>query len=189
MRATLRIAVILLVAAAVMCWVVLPALSQQIAQGKVVSIKQSVLTIKPASGPEVSFSPRWVKEGAGWQPSRPVRNYLAALEPGEEVRITWTMDEKENRRRMESLEIAGPREGTTKGIVVSATDSQVILRPREQDRAILLNTTWIKQGDKWIPDPAIAPRLAKLAKETKITLTWRWDDEGRKRITSVVEGW
>lgn len=161
----------------------------QVSEGQVVVVADWVLTIKTQSGESVAFTPRWVQENKAWLPGRPVRNFLAALEPGETVRVTWTADEKENRRRIDTIEVTSALRGTTKGIVVRTAANELVIKPQEKPGTVTFNTKFVQVDGKWVPDPDISPGLLALKPGAKITVNWEWDKEGRKRIHAVREGW
>jgi hypothetical protein len=53
-----------------------------------------------------------------------------------------------------------------------------------------MNPRYVQVEGRWVPEPAIASKLATLAKGTKVTVNWSWEGgEGRKRITGFTIGW
>ena len=165
------------------------ALLADVTEGQVVSVQSWTLNLRTSANESLSFSPRWVKEGESWLPARPARTILPALEPGEYVRVTWTMDNAENRRRIDSIEVISALEGTLKGTVSSASNSQLVVRPVEKPGTVTLNPRWVQINGKWVPEPSIAEQLRDLPANTKVTVKWAWDPEGRKRINSIALGW
>lgn len=180
-----RILLLIALAAALFAWSV--ALASQVVDGQVVKVDKWVLTVRTQSGETLELCPRWVQEGGSWQPARPARTILPALEAGEMVRVSWTMDERENRRRIDTIEVTSAREGTLKGTVVSATASELVVKPIEKPGTVRLNTRWVQIEGKWVPDPQISRVISSLRAGDKLTVRWAWDEEGRKRIVAVSD--
>lgn len=154
-------------------------------EGQVIAVQEWVLYTRTTNEP-MSFSPYWTFDGKVYVPSLPARTVLPALESGERVAVTWTLDEREGRRRIDSIEILSPREGTTKGTVVSSSVSQLVIRPKDEPGTVTLNPQMKKVENRWVPDQEIANKLRTLTKGSRVTVQWRWDDEGRKRIVGLV---
>lgn len=161
----------------------------EVTEGQVVSVKDWTLSVRTESNATLSFDPRWVQEGSSWLPARPARTILPALESGEYVRVTWTMDNAENRSRIDSIEVISALEGTLKGVVASSAASQLVVRPVEKPGTVTLNPNWVQINGKWVPEPGISDKLCNLPAGTKVTVRWAWDKEGRKRVTEVTTGW
>ena len=161
------------------------ACANEVTEGTVVSVANWLLTIKPQSGENVAFSPRWVQERGKWMPARPARTMLPALEAGETVRITWTMDTRENRRRIDSIEITSPIARSSRGTIVTRSANELVIRPLEKPGTVTLDTKWVQIEGKWVPDPQISRALQSLKPGDKATINWAWDQEGRKRILEI----
>lgn len=161
--------------------------ASEVVEGQVVSVASWVLTIKPASGEAMAFSPKFVQEGTSWQPARPVRTILPALEAGENVRITWTMDTRENRRRIESIEVTSPLARSSRGTVVSRSAIELVIHPVGKEGKVTLNMRPVQVEGKWVPDPQISRLVQSLKVGDKLTINWAWDNEGRKRIVSISD--
>lgn len=170
--------------------------ASEVAEGQVVSVGNcvlgtgvihQVLTIRTQSNEQMEFAPRLVHEGDSWLAARPARTMLPALEAGETVRITWTMDTKENRRRIDTIEVTSPLERNSRGAVVSRSASELVIRPVEKPGAVTLNTKWVQVQGKWLPDPEISRIILGLKAGDKATINWAWDKEGRKRILAISD--
>lgn len=185
MKRTIRSTTIALALTALLCMLTSAAWANQ-SEGQVLGVKDWTLTIKTASGEELSFNPYWVKEGNSFQPGKPSRTVLPALEQGERLRVTWTADEREKRRRIDGIDILSPKDGRTQGVVISASKTELVIRPKEKTGRVTLNTKYVQVEGKWVPDPAISETLAKLTKEARVEVKWHWDQEGRKRIDGIL---
>ncbi len=167
---------------------VLPAWSSQTAEGQVVVVQENTLYIRTSTGEPLSFNPYFVNNGQTWVIAKPAATILPALESGEWVKIEWTMDEREHRRRIDGIQILRTTTGTTTGTVVSSVASQLVIRPKDEPGTVTLNPNFVQREGRWVADPNIAPKLVGLAKGTVVTVGWAWDQEGRKRITSLTIG-
>jgi len=112
---------------------------------------------------------------------------LPALEAGETVRITWTMDTKENRRRIDTIEVTSPLQRNSRGTVVSRSASELVIRPVEKPGAVTRNMRPVQVEGKWVPDPQISRIVLGLKAGDKATINWAWDKEGRKRILAISD--
>lgn len=157
----------------------------QRSEGQVVVVQDWVLYTRTTTEP-MSFAPYWAFDGKVYTPSLPARTVLPALESGERVAVNWTLDEREGRRRIDSIEVLSDREGTTKGTVVSSSLSALVIRPRDEPGTVTLNPQLKKVENRWVSDPEIANKLRTLTKNSLVTVQWRWDNEGRKRIVGLT---
>jgi len=112
---------------------------------------------------------------------------LPALEAGETVRIGWTMDTRENRRRIDAIEVTSPLARSSRGIVVSRSASELVIRPLEKPGSVTLNTRYVQVEGKWVPDPQVSRLLQTLRIGDRITVSWAWGSEGRKRINAISD--
>jgi len=158
-------------------------------EGIVVSVEKWTLQIRSANGDMLSFNPYWKLQGKVSTPSRPALTMLPALEFGELVRVTWTQDTKEDRKRIDSIEVLSAHEGTTKGTVVTAKSDQLVINPKDKPGAVTLNPSYVRVDKKFVPDPAIARKLAQLKPGAQVTVQWAWDKEDRKRVMGITNGW
>lgn len=163
--------------------------ASQTTEGQVVSVKDWVLTVGTASNESIAFSPYWVREGTSSMPGRPARTILPALEAGETVRVTWTLDEREHRNRIDNIEVISPREGTTKAVVGRRAANELVVRVPEKPGTVTMNTKFVQVEGKWVPDPEVSRRILSFKEGAKVTIDWAWDKEGRKRIVAITEGW
>ena len=184
MKAFTRSFVILLAVMSIACGISSAAWSadSRSSEGQVVVVQEWNLFIRTASGEPLSFTPYRVFDGNAWGPSLPGKTVLPALESGEMVKVMWTLDEREGRRRIDSIQINSPIEGVLRGIAVSSSPVQLVVRPKDEPGTVTLNTNYVQIEKRWVPDPAIARKLANLPKNAKVTVAWKWDQEGRKRI-------
>lgn len=159
----------------------------EVAEGQVVKVANWVLTIRTASGESMAFSPRFVQERGSWGPARPAKTMLPALEAGETVRIEWTMDTRENRRRIDAIEVTSPLTRSSRGTVVSRSAIELVIHPREKEGTVTLNMRPVQVDGKWVPDPEISRLVQSLNVGDVITVTWVWDNEGRKRILAISD--
>jgi len=92
------------------------AASAESAVGTVLNVEKWTLTIRTEGGKTVEINPYLVKTGSTWVPRKPAAELLAALEAGERVDVTWTLDtsEKQPRNRIDVIAIVSPSEGVTK---------------------------------------------------------------------------
>lgn len=163
------------------------AVSAEVSEGQVVVVTDWVLYIRTATNEPVSFYPYYVPGTA--QPALPSRTVLPALESGEVVRVTWTLDTRDGKRRINRIEILSPLVGVTKGYVNGWSGSYLIIRAKDEPGTVTLNPQLVKSGTRWISDPVIVRKLTALRLRLQVTVTWAWDSEGRKRITGLVLGW
>lgn len=161
--------------------------ASEVSEGQVVSVSNRILTVRVASGEAMAFSPTWTKERGSWVPTRPARTILPALEAGETVRVTWTMDAKESRRRIDTIEVTSPIQRNSRGTVVSRSRSELVIRPLEKPGTVTMNTKMVQVEDKCVPDPEISRMIQSLKAGDKATINWAWDKEGRKRILGVFD--
>lgn len=190
MRTLSRLAILAVVATCIVCGTMLPAWSaqSQSSEGQVVVVQDMTLFVRTSSGEPMSFNPYYVFDGRSYVASRPANTVLPALESGEYVRVAWTWDDREGRRRIDGIQILRSTIGTTIGYVVSSASSQLVIRPKDEAGTVTLNPNYVKRENKYVVDPGIAARLASLTKNSIVTIGWAWDQEGRKRITSLVVG-
>jgi|GEM_PF-2348058 len=177
----------LLITLAVATLIGAAALASQTIEGQVVKADNWVLTVRTQAGETVTLSPKWVQEGSSWQPARPARTILPALEAGEMVRVSWSVDEKEHRNRIETIEVISPLSGTLKGTVVRSAANELVVKPIEKPGTVTLNTKFVQVEGKWVPDPQISRVIQTLKAGDKVTVEWAWDQEGRKRIIAVSD--
>lgn len=157
----------------------------EVSEGQVVKVANWVLTIKTSDGESLAFSPRFVQERGSWQPARPARTMLPALEAGETVKITWTMDTRENRRRIDDIEVTSPLARSSRGLVVSRSAIELVIHPNGKEGTVTLNMRPVQIDGKWVPDPQISKLVQSLRIGDRLTVNWAWDNEGRKRITEI----
>ena len=189
MKALSRLVILLLVTMCIVCGATLPAWSAEgrTAEGMVIAVQEWTLFIRTASGEPMSFVPYWVLVEKSWTPALPARTVLPALESGERVKVMWTLDEREGGcRRIDSIGILSPREGTTRGMVMSASTSQLVIRPKDEPGTVTFNVQSRQVEGRWVPDPDALRILRTLGKGARVTVQWRWDDEGRKRIVKLM---
>jgi hypothetical protein len=182
-----RTAIILVIAATILVGVS-SAVWSETSSGQVVVVQDWTLYIRTALNKPLSFNPYWVYTGGSWVPVGPGKNYLPALESGEQVTVNWTMD-TEGRRRINSIAINSALTGTTKGVVVYTSATQLTIRPKDEPGTVTLHTKWIQIEGRWVPDPEISRKLLALTRGNRVTVGWAWDPEGRKRITGLTTGW
>lgn len=180
--------IVLALAVACIVGAALPVWASQTSEGQVVVVQENTLYIRTSTGEPMSFSPYFVYNGRTWVAAKPASTVLPALESGEWVKVEWTMDERERRRRIDSIGILRATTGTTIGTVVSSSASQLVIRPKDKPGTVTMNPGFVQREGRWIPDPAIASKLVNLPKGTVVTVAWSWDQEGRKRITSLALG-
>ncbi len=147
------------------------------------------LYIRNSNYEPLSFNPYWVQQGTVWVASRPALTVFPAFESDEMVCVTWTMDERKGRRRVDAIEIVSSKEGTMKAVVASASTTQLVACPKDEPGSVTLNPRYVQVERRWVPEPAIATKLVQLKAGARVTVRWAWDAEGRKRITGLVLGW
>jgi hypothetical protein len=76
--------------------------------------------------------------------------------------------------------------GVLKGTVVSASASQLVVKPNDAPGTVTLNPMWIQRDGKWVPDPEYASRVEQLKPKARVTVQWQWNEEARKRINSIT---
>jgi len=189
MKRSLRSFLVLLAVVSLACGLAAAAWCSEVSEGQVVMVQEWTLYIRTANGLPLSFVPYWVKEGTAWVSARPVRTMLPALESGEVVKVTWTLDTREGCRRIDGIQVISPLEGTTKGTVVSSSATQLVIRPKDEPGTVTLNPRIVKIGEKWMPDPEISSKLRSLKPKDRVTVRWAWDNEGHKRIASLTPSW
>ncbi len=193
----------LLAALAVVLLIAGMALASQTVEGQVVKVDNWVLTVRTQAGETLELSPRWVQEGKSWLPARPARTILPALEAGEMVRVSWTMDEKENRRRIDSIEVTSPREGTLKETVVRATASELVVKAtmtQEEAQEAYVTTGWAHQlssipknggtrdGVRIAPTPEKPGTVTLNTKYVQVEGKWVPDPQISRLIASLKAG-
>jgi hypothetical protein len=186
MKGFMKAAIVLLFVAMVVCGAA--AQASQVTDGQVLVVQDGTLFVRTSSGEAMSFNPYWVQKEGRWIPTGPAVNVFPALESGEIVRVTWTLD-NEGRRRVDAIQVISEQQGITKGVVASSVRTQLTIRPKDEPGMVTMNPNMVQVERRWIPDPRIADKLAALRPNTRVTVSWSWDKEGRKRITDVVVGW
>ncbi|MDO8682724.1 MAG: hypothetical protein Q7N50_04510 [Armatimonadota bacterium] len=189
MSKSLRSTLILCAIISIIFGVAAASLASEVSEGQVVVVQDWVLFVRTASGEPLSFTPYWVNNGTAWVPSGPGKITLPALESGEMVRVTWSLEEREGRRRIDAIEVISSPEGATKGIVWTSGPGQLVIRPKDEPGTVTMNPPYVRIENRWVPDPEIANKLRMLERGTRVTVEWRWDNEGRKRITGLAIGW
>jgi hypothetical protein len=187
MRGLLRLAVLGVMATCIL-GTMLPAWSSQTTEGQVVTVQENVLYVRTTAGEPMSFAPYFVFNGSSYVAAKPADTVLPALESGEWVKVMWTLDTREGWRRIDGISILRTTSGTTVGKVVSTSTTQLVIRPKDEPGTVTLNPSYVKRENRSVPDPEIARKLASLTKNAVVTVGWAWDQEGRKRITSLVLG-
>lgn len=189
MKTIFRSAIIVLAVVCVACGIAAAALASETSVGQVSSVEKWTLTVRTDAGQTLALNPRWVKTGNSWNPARPALTILPALEAGERIRVTWSVDNEEGKRnRIDSIEVISAREGVTKGVVVSRSAQQLVIRVPEKPGTVTLNPRWVQINGKWVPDPEMARKLEGLKESSRVTVQWQWDEEGRKRIVGLSAG-
>ncbi|MDI6828301.1 MAG: hypothetical protein QME62_07450 [Armatimonadota bacterium] len=169
----LRYVIVMLAVGVLACGMLTEASASIVSEGMVITVQEWTLYIRTPDNKPLSFNPYYVFNGTKWVPTGPAKNVFPCLESGERVRVTWTQD----------------IEGTTCGIVVSSTRTQLVIRPKDEPGTVTMNPRFVLIEGKWVPDPVIANKLATLAPKSKVTVRWFWDKEGRKRIAAIDIGW
>lgn len=189
MEKSVRIVWFSLLCIAIVFGIVGTAAASQVTEGQVVAVNDWTLFIRTEGNEPVSFNPYWTIINRSSVPSKPAQTILPALESGEIVRVSWTMDQVEGRRRIDGIQIVSSLTGTTRGTVASVSSSQLVIRPKDEPGTIRLNNKYVQVERKFVLDPIIVAQLAQLKKGDRITVGWAWDNEGRKRITKIAPGW
>lgn len=189
MKVVFRSAIILLAVAAIVLGIAGAATANQVTVGQVVAVQDWTLYVRTSSGEPVSFNPYWEMKERSAVVVGIAKNVLPALASGEVVRVTWTMDEREGRRRIDAIEVISPIQGITKGIVANLGPNQLTIRPKDEPGTVVINPAMVQIERKWVPDPKVVQKLAAIKPGTRVTVSWYWDREGRKRIADVAVGW
>lgn len=190
MKSLLKSTIVLLIIASIVCTVAATAWAAQVtSEVRVYAVADWTLYGRTASGEPLSFNPYYAQSGTTYAPAGPAKLFFPAVESGETARITWTMD-AEGRRRVDAITITSALTGVARGVVYSSASTQLVIRPKDEPGTVTMNPKYVQVEGRWVPEPAVASKLATLAKGTKVTVNWSWEGgEGRKRITGITIGW